>query len=103
MPGSVSKQPSESWLYDMDFAPRLATGETISAITQIKQEKLDTDTLVRSVTTDLTITGQAATGQVAQARIAGGTNGSVYVVTFIVGTTLNNVAEAEGLLIVADT
>lgn len=103
MPGSVTKQPSESWLYDMDFAPRLATAETITSITSIGQEKLNTETLERTTSTDLTISNQAATGQVAQCRISGGTNGSVYVVTFKVGTSLGNAAEAEGLLVVTDT
>lgn len=103
MPGSVTKQPSESWLYDMDFGPRLATAETILSITSIEQAKLNTETLERTVTTDLTISSQAASGQVAQCRISGGTNGSVYVVTFKVGTSLGNTAEAEGLLVVTDT
>ena len=103
MPGSVSKQPSESWLYDMDFTPRLAVTETSTSVTSVTQQKLDPDTLARSSTSDLTITGTAATGKVAQCRIAGGTNGNMYVVTFVVGTSLNNVAEAEGLLVVQDT
>lgn len=103
MPGTVKKQPSESWIYDMDFAPRLAVGETISSIVSVAQQKLDLDTLIRSTTTDLTFASQAFSGQNAQVRISGGTDGSVYVITFKVNTSLSNIAEAEGLLSVSDT
>lgn len=94
-PQSLTKQPSESRLFSMDFSPLLGTGETVVSVT--------------SVTADqpigagaLTISDQAAAGKLAQARIAGGTDGFAYKVTFLVQTSASNVLEAEGILQVED-
>lgn len=98
----LEKQPTESRLYDMDFGPRLAAAEAVSSLTSVTQQEVDQDTGARSPTTDLTISDQAISGQLAQARIAGGVNGKLYLVTFLVTTDLGNTVEAEGLLLVRD-
>lgn len=103
MADTIQKQPAESWLYDFNFAPRLAVGETITSISSVTQQLVDQTTGVRSATSELTISGQAATGQVAQARIAAGLTGKLYVITMVVGTSLSNTAEMEGYLLVQDT
>jgi hypothetical protein len=103
MPDTLRKQPSESFLYDMDFAPRLKVGETVTSITSIVQQELNTDTLARTTTTDLTLSGQAFSGQLVQVRITAGLTSKAYVLTFKVGTSLSNSVEAEGILLVTDT
>lgn len=103
MPSTLKKQPSESYLYDMDFTPRLALAETIAGVTSIAQQIEDATTGVRTTTTDLTISGQANTTKNVQCRIAGGTAGVLYVVTFVVTTSAGNTVEAEGYLAVENT
>jgi len=103
MPQTRSKQPAESRLFDMDFSPRLAEGETISSVSSVTQQKVDTSSGARSATSELTLGSASASSQLAQVRIAAGLNGTMYVVTFIVATSLGNTVEAEGYLWVEDT
>lgn len=89
---SLVKQPSESRIFSMDFAGLMAAGETITSVSS-----------VTATPNGLTLAGSpAASGQVATQRIAGGTSGHKYVVTFIVTTSLGNTLEGEGILQVRD-
>jgi hypothetical protein len=98
MAQTLRKQPSESWLYDMDFAPRLADADVIASVISIAQQEYNTDTGALSSTTDLTFSSQAFSGQKVQVRISGGTHGKTYLITFKVTTSAGNSAEAEGFL-----
>lgn len=76
----------------MDFSPLLAAGETITSVTSV----------VASPNT-LTLSGPATfTGAFAVQRIAGGTAGTKYKVTFVVVTSMGNTLESEGFLQVKD-
>lgn len=103
MPSTNKKQPSESFLYDMDFTPRLQLAETISSIVSIAQQVEDPTTGVRSTTVDLTISAQANSTKAVQCRIASGLTGKLYLITFKVTTSAGNTVEAEGYLAVDDT
>jgi hypothetical protein len=103
VPETLKKQPSESFLYDMDFGPRLQTAETITAIVSIAQQLVDPDTGARTTTTDLTISAQAISGEKVQCRIAAGLTGKLYVITFKITSGLGNSVEAEGYLLIEDT
>ena len=85
---TLTKQPSESRQYAMEFAPMLEPGETLTAVSS-----------VAATPTGLTLVGPAAfSGSVAQQRISGGTDAVTYKVTFVVTTTDGNTLEAEGYL-----
>ena len=84
---SLIKQPGESRLYKMDFAPLLAVGETITSIASIT-----------STPTGLTVSASAFDGVFAEARISAGTDGVRYKLTFVVGTSASNILESEGVL-----
>jgi hypothetical protein len=103
MPDTLDKQPSEDRLYDMDFSPRLATGETLSGAPTMIEETVDQTDGSLTVSTDLTMGTPTISGQVAQVRISGGVDQTLYKVTFQDALTTNaNKVEAEGLLMVAD-
>jgi hypothetical protein len=85
---SLVKQPAESRMYTMDFSPLLGTGETLTGVTS-----------VTALPADLTLSGVPTySGVFAQQRIAGGTAGVKYVVTFLVTTSGGNTLEGEGVL-----
>jgi hypothetical protein len=103
MPDTLDKQPSEDRLYDMDFSPRLATGETLSGAPTMIEETVDQTDGSLTVSTDLTMGTPTISGQVAQVRISGGVDQTLYKVTFTGAATTNaNLVEAEGLLMVAN-
>jgi len=89
---SVIKQPAESRLFTMEFAALLATGETLAGVTSVTDDPTGT----------LTLTGETYSGSQASVRIAGGTDGVTYKITFVVTTSAGNTLEAEGLLKVED-
>jgi hypothetical protein len=89
---SLIKQPAESRLYTMDFAANMDEGETISGVTS-----------VAATPSGLTLSGPATFSDTrAFQRIAGGTAGVSYKVTFLVTTSAGNTLEGEGLLLVRD-
>lgn len=88
---TLIKQPSESRLYSMEFAPNLAPGETISSVTSVTADP--------STGIDITAV-PVASGTQAQQRIAGGTDGVQYKITFVVETSAGNTLEGEGYLTV---
>lgn len=103
MADTLRKQPAESRLYDMDFSPRIATGEDLSGTPTVTEKTIDQSTGVKTSSTDLTFGTATILLQAAQVRIAGGLDGVLYEVTFLASTTLGNTVEAEGLLLVQDT
>lgn len=88
---SLIKQPSESRLFGMDFAARLGNDELLTV------------TSVSASPTGLTLSGSPGiSGTEATQRIAGGTSGVKYKVTFVVVTAGGNTLEGEGILQVKD-
>lgn len=89
---TLTKQPSESRLYDFNFSGLLGATESITAITSITANP-----------SGLTLSGQAiwVSAKGVQVRIAGGVAGS-YKVTAIVTTDAGNTLEGEGVLNVYD-
>ncbi len=76
----------------MDFSALLAPGENISGVTSVTASP-----------NGLTLSGSATiSGLTANQRIAGGTNGTTYKVTFVITTSLGNTLEGEGYLKVED-
>lgn len=92
MPDTLCKQPSESWLYDMDFSPRLQLAETLTGITSVTADQAG-----------LTLGSPIFSGKTGQVRISGGTAGLTYKLTWLATTDLGNTVEAEGFLFVEDT
>ncbi len=102
MPQTLTKQPAEDRLYDMDFSPRLASVENLTGTATVTEKTVDQTTGVKTGSTDLTIGVATVSAQVAQVRISVGLDGTLYEVTFVASTDLGNTVEAEGLLLVRD-
>lgn len=92
------KQPGDDRLYDFDLSDVLREGDTITSIGAPQQTKAG---LVAG-SEDLALSGQTFSGQVAQLRIAGGTDGENYKVTVTVTTAGGDTVEADGWLHVRD-
>lgn len=102
MPNTLTKQPQEDRLYDMDFSPRLATAEILSGTPTVTERTVDQVTGVRTASSDLTIGTATVSAQVAQVRISVGLPDVLYELTWLATTDLGNTVEAEGLLMVRD-
>lgn len=100
MPDTLDKQPAEDRLFDMDFSPRLSTGESLGGIPIVTEETVDQNDGSLTPTTDLTIGPAVTSGTIAQVRISGGTDGTLYKITFLAATDFANTVEAEGFLLV---
>lgn len=87
---TLIKQPSESRLYTMEFAANLASGETLTSVSSVTASPSGLD---------LSAT-PSVSGTKAQQRIASGTAGVQYKVTFVVVTSAGNTLEGEGYLTV---
>lgn len=86
----LDKQPSESDLFDIDFAPKLATGDTVDTIVS---------TVVSPVTVPvLTVAGGVISSPKVQHRISAGLDGTLYKITEIVTTTNGNTLETDVFL-----
>lgn len=103
MADTLTKQPAESRIYNMDFSPRIAAAEILTGTPVMTQRVVDQETGVKTVTTDLTLGVATVSGQIAQLRISLGLHAVLYEVTFLAITNLGNTVEAEGLLLVQDT
>lgn len=90
-PATLYKQPSESRLFSFEFSANMSSGETISSITS-----------VIAAPTGVTLGTPTASGTKVQVRISGGTNNTQYTITGIVVTSLGNILEGEGYLVVKD-
>lgn len=89
---TLTKQPSESRIYDMDFGANMSTAETIISVTSYTASP-------SGLTLDPAV---SISGKKVQKRISGGVAGTVYKVTAVILTSLGNVLEGEGLLHVRD-
>lgn len=87
----LTKRPGESRLYDFDFAGVMATGETISTVTG-----------VTATPTGLTVGATSSSGTIAQVRLSGGTDRTIYELTCTVTTSASNTLELVGRLQVRD-
>ena len=87
----LTKQPSESDLYDIDFAPILRVDDDISSVTS-----------VIATPSGLTIGAPTSLGQKVQVRISGGTNLVRYKISAIIISVAGNTKEADVLLRVLD-
>lgn len=100
MPDTLDKQPAEDRLFDMDFAPRLSDGESLTGTPTVTEETVDQDDGSLTTTTDLTFGTATVSGQIAQVRISVGLDGVLYKITFLATTDFSNTVEAEGFLLV---
>ncbi len=87
----LDKQPTESDLFDIDFTPKLVTGDTISSVTS-----------VATAQAGLTIGAPLLSSPKVQVRISGGTDGTLYKITAIVVTSNGNTLETDVFLRVED-
>jgi hypothetical protein len=91
----LTKQPSESRLYDIDFTPLLATGDTVSAIAS---------TTVSPVTVPpLSVAAGSVATPKTQHRISAGLDGTLYKITEVVTTADGDTLETDVRLRVEDS
>ncbi len=83
----LEKQPTESDLFDIDFSPKLATGDTVTGVTS-----------VTTAQAGLTIGAPALSTPLVQVRISGGTDGILYKITALVTTANGNTLETDVFL-----
>ena len=83
----LTKQPGESRLYDIDFAPLLATNDTIASVTS-----------VTTAQSGLVIGSPAFTTPKVQVRISEGTDGTLYKITAIIVSTVGDTLETDVFL-----
>lgn len=83
----LDKQPLESDLFDIDFAPKLATGDTVTAVTS-----------VTTAQAGLTIGAPVLSTPKVQVRLSGGTDTILYKLTAIVTTANGNTLETDVFL-----
>lgn len=100
MPTQISKQPDESWLYDLKFYDEegntdFRDGEVVDHVVSVditaKGVVAEENPLVKA---DVMHDGD----KTVQVRLAGGTNGEKYNVKCLVVTSLGNTAECDGTL-----
>ncbi len=87
----LTKQPSESRLFDFDFGGKMATGETVTAVVSVV-----------STPSGLTVGATSFSGMIAQVRLSAGTDQVEYLLTCKVTTSAANTLELDGLLFVAE-
>jgi hypothetical protein len=91
----LTKQPSESRLYDIDFTPLLATGDEVATIVS---------TTVSPVTVPaLSVAAGAVATPKTQHRISAGLDGTLYTITEKITTTGGDALETEARLRVEDS
>lgn len=91
------KQPSESRLFTLDFAP-LLDGTTVASITSItvdRQDEVANSDVIAATEQNFTASG-------VRFRLAGGTHNENYKVTALVVDSGANTLEAEGMLYVRE-
>lgn len=88
----LNKQPREAIMgVAIDFSSRLDTSETLSSIT-VSQELLSG---VEGIGSQLTISGLSVGGGIASTNVAGGYDGCVYKLTYLVTGNKGNILESE--------
>lgn len=100
MPNIVSKQPSESFIYDFRFydtegVTDFIEGETITQVLSI----VSTAKGIVGEVDPVVISGIVHdSDKIVQARLTGGTDGEKYNLSCIAVTSLGNIAETDGTL-----
>lgn len=93
------KQPAESFLLGVDFAPLLVSGETVVVLGSSVTARLygsatdATATLIAPDTTDVS-------GSILRARLIGGAEGVRYQVEFRAATSTGNIYEQDVLVMI---
>jgi len=95
-PQILTKQPSESVSFSMDFGSILAADETISSISSVSSE------LVGGGSSNLTIGAASISGEEVQFTISGGTHAKRYRIEVTIVTSGGNTREGDGILKVRD-
>lgn len=88
----LTKQVSESELFDFDFTSRMPTGATVSSINNLVAGQLP------GTPAGLTITESSIAGPRVQFRAAGGTNEATYKIECVVTTSTGDILEHEGYI-----
>ncbi len=91
MSQTLVKQPGESRVYTMDFSANLIDGETVTSVIGVTGSPDGLTIGAASVTSD---------GKKAQFRVSSGVDGSSYKITVSVNTSLSNILESDGTLLV---
>ena len=88
----LNKQPSESDIYDIDFAPVLRSDDNIDSVTS-----------VTTAQSGLVIGSPTKSGQKVQVQISSGTDGILYKITAIIVSVAGHIKEIDVLLRVEDS
>ena len=83
----LSKQPGESDIYDIDFAPKLRSSDNIASVTS-----------VTTAQSGLTIGSPAFSGQKVQVNISSGIDGTLYKLTAIIVSVAGHTKETDVFL-----
>ena len=95
------KHPSESRVYGIDFTRLLATGETLTGSPTVTVSPSGVTASGAAVNSATFLDDDGVTiaiGKGVQVRLAGGSDGADYLVTFSVGTSQSNTLVAVGTL-----
>jgi len=92
---TLTKQPSESLIFQFNFNSAMTPGEVINVIDDLSASTFpDAD--------DLILTDQTIESNVVKVRIDGGSHGYTYRVRCLVTTNAGNIRELDGRLFVND-
>lgn len=86
---TLTKQPSESRLYDFDFTNILRTGDTITSVESVSVD-------VAGLTTGGVVVNSEGTK--VQVRLSSGTHNVKYKITVLVNTAQTDILELDGIL-----
>ena len=92
----LEKRVSESRLYNFNFSPKLSDAESISSLVSL------TNAATTTGLTALTVGTAVISGKQIQFRVSGGSDGGKYLFTGRVTTSLSNIVQAEGYLLVRE-
>lgn len=90
----LTKNPTESFIMNMDFTALLEDNENLAGITSVSFT--NSNTVIDS--SNITLGDYTYLGKIAQVRISDGTLYEQYAVTFTTTTTLGNTRTGTGLL-----
>ena len=90
----LTKLPTESILFDMNFTERLVSTEVITSISNTVQTNMGRV----SGSTELILGSTVYSGNIAQLRISAGTEGEQYEIAITITTSLSNIHIGKGLL-----
>lgn len=91
---SLTKQPGELLLYDMDFRKVMPAGVTLSGVSGVTQENQG----IVSGSASLAVGSASASGTVAQVWLSGGTDLEDYKITITVTNSRGETVEGDGTL-----